>query len=66
MTESKWDKMLRIEKIAAVMYPDLVPPDVQREMAEIAHREGKRSPLEQKQARDRERGGAKWPAIRGK
>jgi hypothetical protein len=41
-----WATLPRQSKLAAVLYPQLVPPEIQREMVEISRAEGKRSPLD--------------------
>jgi hypothetical protein len=51
--QSGWDTLPRASKIAACMFPNLVPKSVQEEMGRITHStEGKRSPLEGKAVRD--------------
>jgi hypothetical protein len=50
---SEWDQLPRQGKIAAVLWPDLVPKSLQQEMQIISKGEGKLSPLEGKAARDK-------------
>jgi hypothetical protein len=46
MKTVEWHKRPRIERLANVMYPHLADAETQRQMAEIARGEGRRSPLE--------------------
>jgi hypothetical protein len=40
-----WDSLPRQSKLAAVMYPELVPEHIRHEMQSIAYGEGKTDPL---------------------
>jgi hypothetical protein len=44
MRERKWKDLTRDEKLANVMWPNLASAEIQKEMAEIAKGEGKKSP----------------------
>jgi hypothetical protein len=50
-----WSSLPRQSKLAACMYPDLVPKHIQDEQQAIARMEGKVSPLDGKAARERQR-----------
>jgi len=45
MRNETWDTLPRQSKLAAVMYPELVPDHIQREMRTISYGEGKTDPL---------------------
>jgi hypothetical protein len=58
MTKMKpegWDQLSRHSKLAAVMWPDLVPKHIQDEMKSISWSEGKTDPLSGKVAADQVR-----------
>ena len=57
--ERKWDELSRFEKLSAVMYPQLVAKPLQKEIQEIANREGKRSPMQAREDQLKERTWAK-------
>ena len=50
-----WDTLLRQSKLAAVMYPELVPEHIRREMQSIAYGEGRTDPLAAKRNAERAR-----------
>ena len=43
--ERKWENMSREEKLANILYPNLAPEPIKKEMAELAAKEGKPSPM---------------------
>jgi hypothetical protein len=53
-----WEILSRSSKLAACLWPSLIPKGVQQQMRDISHGEGKRSPLEAKLADDKARSGA--------
>jgi len=46
LKQQTWASLPRQSKLAAVLYPKLTPPEIQREMQAISRAEGKRSPLD--------------------
>ena len=52
MRRQGWDNLPRNSKLAACLWPDLVPKDIQAEMGALARNERKFSPLEGKVMRD--------------
>jgi hypothetical protein len=46
LKKQSWKDLPRETKRACVLYPGLAPPEIQREMNELAKGEGKRSPTE--------------------
>ena len=52
--DQTWFQLPRQSRLAACMWPDLMPPSLQAETARISHStEGKKSPMEGKIARDK-------------
>jgi hypothetical protein len=62
MTKMKpegWDQLSRSSKLAAVMWPQLVPENIRREMNAISWGEGRTSPLDAKLQGDKARSGVR-------
>jgi hypothetical protein len=59
MAERKWFELDRMSKIANCMYPHLSTKEIQKEVEEIAAREGKKSPLHWRLQQVRKSGKAK-------
>ncbi len=53
MKKTDWHSQPRQSRLASVMYPHLASEETQKEMADLAAREGKRSPQAAKIEADR-------------
>jgi hypothetical protein len=54
-----WDQLSRSSKLAACLWPQLVPDNIRREMQAISYGEGKTDPLTAKVRADNARSGVR-------
>lgn len=62
MKSIDWHSLDRNSRLGRVLYPNLSSPEDQREMAELARNEGKKSPLQALQEQQQPNQRSKWYA----
>ena len=55
-----WHSLPRQSRLAAVMYPHLSDGETQRDIAELARNEGKKSPMQARMEQEQPKRRSKW------